>query len=660
MKQTLFIFIFLFFCQLQAATLRVQPDVVLELRAGPHAVSDINRHRYFRTYHIPGMYSDEQAAELQSLRVSPARGTGPYLDNDGGDSLRAGWNPELDAQFEKYAEFYRKAKKRYPGAQHAMAGGNYPESKKASDEKAPGEVDATMKTSHRKGVHPDDFDFCIDLIGQWLDAIRKGGGTMPSWFSPINEPDGCWKNTPDPVQNHADFGRKMAVALKAEFPELKIAGPCTAWGHPGDRWSRWLGSGWERKYIETAGDVLGAYDFHIYSKEYWAYSEESPGFSPAKKLPTPNLYEGLKNGNPFIWDFGKAEAYLDLICAHHQAFWGKPPLPVIISEFGRQGITPQKGPWASDYLYYLYGTTVTRMWINFMDRPEIELTVPFILPWGDPGYARQRGQAMYTRPEDPADPSFIETPLLGFYKFFQGLEGRRVVCDWQQMTEAERQGVFAVAARNGDELQVLLHNALPQELRLNLDAGIPEAHIARMRWEGAVPQVYTQKTDGRWRMDFQALEKINPAELILAGEETALVKFRLSTQTPSGKLVRERFYSNQTLEDVAGQTAELTIQLPDSFCGPAVLVPSISAPKGFAPGTTLTLEVNGHTGTIDLGYTEGIVALFAPVHFQIPTGILQPGDNTFRFDLRTPGSKAGAKIATLRIDLQRRSSTGAD
>lgn len=105
-----------------SATLNIQPNVVLELRAGPHAISDVDRNRYFRTYHIPGMYSDEQAAILQDLRVSPGRGTGPYFAHSAGDTERAGWNPALNRQFAEYARFYTNADKRYPGAIHALAG----------------------------------------------------------------------------------------------------------------------------------------------------------------------------------------------------------------------------------------------------------------------------------------------------------------------------------------------------------------------------------------------------------------------------------------------------------------------------------------------------------------------------------------------------------
>ena len=657
MKPTLFLLFSILATQLQAATLRVEPDVKLELRAGPHSVSDINRQRYFRTYHIPGMFSDERAAEMIALGISPARGTGPYLAHNGGDSERAGWSPKLEKQFDKYVAFYRKAEKRYPGAPHAMAGGNYPKQKKPIEEADPAQVDATMKTSHLNGVHPDDFEQGIDLIDRWLDTIRRGGGSLPRFFSPLNEPDAAWKSSPNPSQDHADFARLMAIALKEKYPEVKISGPCTAWSHPNTDWSRWFKSGWERRFIETAGDVAGAYDLHFYSKEYWAYSTNSPGFNPQNKLASPNLFEGLKNGNPYIWDFGKAEAYLDLVYAHHQAAWGTPSLPVIISEFGRQGITPQKGPWASDYLYYLYGTTVTRMWMGFMDRPEIELTVPFILPVSGAGYAPLRGQTLYTRPHAPEDMTLEPTPLLEFYGFFQGLEGDRVSAQWDGITPEQSTGLFAVAARNGDELQILLHNALPRPLEINLDPGTEalagSARIARMRWEGDVPRDYTQKTDGMWRIDRAAKEQVNLSKLTLSGEETAIVKIKLSTQQPSRKIISERFYANQTLRALGEQPTEFTIDLPaKAIEGRAALVVGLSTPTGFSPEAELSVRVNGYDASAELGFTQGTRNLLTPVRLPIPAGILQPGTNTVQFVLNNDASTQGAKIATVRVDLQ--------
>lgn len=634
-----------------AVTLEIYPDELLELRAGPHAVSDVSRQRYFRTYHIPGMYSDERTAELKALGVSPARGTGPYLGSKGGDTNRIAWSASIEKQFTNYAGIYQKAASRYPGATHAMAGGSYPVPAKNGAE-AKVQVDATMAVKHSEGFTAEDFSANADLIDRWLTVIREGGGSVPRYFSPLNEPDAAWKNSPNPAQDHADFAKALAIQLKANHPDVLVSGPCTAWPHPDADWNRWFKTGWEKRFIDTAGDAAGAYDFHIYSKEYWAYSEQSPAFNAANKLARPNLYDALKKGNPFVWDFGKADAYLDLVYAYHQSVWGRPSLPVIISEFGRQGITPQLGPWASEYLYYLYGTTVTRMWLGFMARPEIELTVPFILPESDAGYAARRGQAMYTRPGAPADQTLKQTPLRDFYQFFKGFCGERIFFKWQDLDPESALGLFAVAVRNGDEVQVLLHNSFPRAMELKLKSGEDSTgHIARMRWEGDEPKTYTEKSSGRWRIDCEAEESCDLSGLNLAAEETAIVKFIC----PPGKRMKrvcERFYASQTLQPLDGGTAEFALMLPDNpkydSCN---FVVGVTAPEGFATGTRLCVTVNGTDAEpVDLGFTAGMRCMMVPARIALAPDVLRAGENrvTVRLDARR-GAK-GASVSTVRME----------
>lgn len=635
-----------------AATLRIEPTVGLELRAGPHTVADLERQRYFRTYHIPGMYGEERAAELAALGVSPGRGTGPYLSSPGGDSRRAAWSAAADDQFRNYAELFRKAARRYPDTPFAMAGGNYP-SPGDSTSRSDGEtVDATMATNQRKGIHPDDFDACIGLIGRWLGTIRDAGTPLPRWFSPLNEPDAAWKESPNPPQDHADFARQMALRLKTEFPDVKLSGPCTAWSHPDGAWRRWTESGWEKRFIDTAGDVAGAYDFHFYSKEYWAYSEESPGFAAERKQPAPNLYATLKNGNPFVWDFGKAEAYLDLVYAYHQTLWSRPSLPVIISEFGRQGITPQLGPWSDEYLYYLYGTTVTRLWAGFMNRPEVVLTVPFILPESDWGYGPQRGQALYTRPGAPADMTLRPTPLLRFYEFFKDFGGTRLDFQWQDLDQETALGLFAVPVRRGNDVQVLLHNSFNHPLELKLATGkTPVANpcLARMRWQGEAPGDYRAPAAGHWRIDREAGEPCDLSSLTLAPEETVIVKFTcqapIQTQT-----VGERFYARQTLLPLAGPDALFSLELPDLGTAQAAeLVASVTAPTGFAPGTYLTVIVNNQPiEPVDLGFTKGMSAIMVPIRISLPAQSLVKGQNRVAIRLTNPAS--GAAVGSVRLD----------
>ncbi|MDZ8118444.1 hypothetical protein [Pontiella agarivorans] len=613
----------------QAATLCVDPDTRITLKTGPHKSASIDRNIYFRTYHIPGMFNEALAEELAELRISPGRGTGPYFGHNGGDRQRAGWDPDLPRQLRNYAEFYRNADKRYPGAPHALGGGNYPEFTKTENRKLY-DTDESMVDKHRKGIPPEDFEECADLVVQWLETLQTAKVTPPRWFSPLNEPDGNWRNSPNPSQDQADFSRLLALQLKDRFPETGISGPCTAWPHPRGDFRRWTDSGWEKQFIETCGDVAAAYDFHLYSAEQWAL--ENP------LNDSPNFYNSYTNGNFFVWDFGKADAFLDLVYAHHQAFWNEPSLPVIITEFGRQNIFPQKGPWENDINYYLFGTTVTRIWMQLMQRPEVQLTVPFILPISDPGYAPRRGQAMYTRNEN-GNP--VKTPLFDFYRFFQSLEGERVKFQWLETSPEEQLGLTALPMRHANRLMILLHNAFDAEKQIHLETGgTKSARAARMRWQ-----------NNRWRIDLQPLEKVDASRLILQPEETMIVYMDLPDSGKSARQTIERFYSRDTLKSLQSGKARVTIELPHPVVGRATAVPTLSCPNGFTPGSTLTLKINGFSQSVELDFTAGTKDLFIPLHFELPDGILEK-ENTFHFILKSP-KKWKASLATLRVELVR-------
>lgn len=646
----------------QDITLHVNPDILLEQKAGPHSVADVDRERYFRTYHIPGMFNDELVAELKALGVSPARGTGPYLKGPGGDKYRAGYSEMLDRQSKNFAKLYKRAEARYGEIEHAIAGGNYPESERSTKRTSEAQADDTMIRGNRKGVQPEDFESAIDLINQWLAGIRKHGGPLPTYFSALNEPDANWDNTPVPVQDFLDFSRMLAIEVKSQFPEVKIAGPCTAWGHPLGDWRRWAAdnSGWEKKYIEQVGDVSDAYDFHIYTKEYWAHGSMDPGAEPpANKLDSPNMHDQFKQGNIYVWDFGKAEAYLDLVYAHHQATWGEPSLPVLITEFGRQGITPQLGPWASEYLHHLYGNTITRLWMTFMDRPEVDLTVPFILPESDRGYGMQRGQALYTRPNAPDDLSTEPTRFIDFYGFFKNLKGERVVSRWEGITPAESLGLFQIAARDKDQLWVLLHNAPAKQTTLNLDLGatetVGEARIARMKWVGEAPGHFTQVGEGHWQIDQEARESVSLSNIQLGPAETVIVQVGLATSQASRSQAVYRFYANATLQPLGNQAdraARFEIDLPEVGAdSQAHLVASISSPTSFKPGTQLEAWINDYQSSITLDLSEGSRDVIAPIRLAIPAGALQEGRNSVRLHLDSPEVNAMAKVAVVRIDL---------
>lgn len=647
--------------------LTVEADARLALVNGPHVAAELTRDRYFRLYHFPGMFDDALAAELRALRAAPARGTGPYLKDKGGDSERVAWTEDILASADRYAELYRRAAVQHPGATHAIAGGSYPTCQPmATPGAANRATDATMHVRYNRSVEPEHFAANADLIATWLDRISSAGVSKPRYFSPFNEPDVSWKVGADLALKHADFARTVALRLRADHPDVLVSGPCTSWPYPGENWKRWQPDGWERAFIERVGDLAGAYDFHFYTKDFWAYGKESPGFKAELRQTGPNLHSTLWTGHHQMLDFGKAEALLDLTQSLHLAKWNRPSPPVIVSEFGRQGLTPQLGSWANDYLYYLYGTTVTRLWMMLMDRPEVALTVPFILPISDTGYGPKRGQALYTRPGAPDDMTPRVTPLRDFYGFFRDLEGERVPASWSGLDPRQSVGVFTIAARRGDTLFVLLHNAAaaPLAFDLALPASTPlvGAALQRMRWEGPVPADHRAPTppDGRWRRDLAAAEPVRSSRIELAAEETALLRIPLAAPA-TRQVVVKTHYAPENLRPLApASPATFTFTLPagELRAAPASaeLVFVFAAPAGGRPDQSLALSLNGTLLETrpDLGLLENWRHPVHPFRVSIPAELLKPGANTLAISAAdaSAGLPADAQIVSARLELR--------
>lgn len=649
------------------ATLHLETDALLALATGPHATAEVTRDRYFRLYHFPGMYTGDVAAQLRGLRTAPGRGTGPFFGDDGGDSQRFGKGTSADETIGNFVEMAAMASREHPGAPYAAAGGSFPEAPRTGtlNATATAPVDPTMKVAHNRAVKPEDQEFAIGLLTRWLDAMQQAGVPKPGFFSPVNEPDASWKGGPAGPADHAAFARRLALHLKETHPDVLVSGPCTAWPYPGADWKRWAASGWERAFIETTGDMAGAYDFHLYTKDLWAYGPDSPGFQPTRKMPTPNLFASQALGHTETMEFGKAEVLLDLVQALHLAKWKRPAPPVIISEFGRQGITPQLGPWANDFLSNLYAATVTRMWMILMDRPEVALTVPFILPESDPGYGPRRGQALATRPGAPADLTTIRTPLADWLAFFRTFEGERVPARWETGDATLSRGLFAIAVREQDAIQVLLHNAAPDPVDVSLAAkGLPEwpseARVARVRWEGPEPADHLSPNPegATWRRDTTDGEILGQPRLRLEAEETALVRLPMSA-SPSRQVVVSRVYSPEFLQPLEpGTRVSFSFELTPGMLANAKearLVLGFSAPRGPEQGDIrLRVGWDGAASpvTSPAGIDSGWRHVAVPVAVEVPVEDLKPGKWTVHVEDGSETPVSGSRLVSARLDVR--------
>jgi beta-glucanase (GH16 family) len=614
------------------------------IRLGAFEKSELDREIYFRTYHPPGIFTEEMDRALKEIGATPGRGTAPYFAFDtqhsygnpiGGQTGRLGGevgkpqrtdfsgdNFEELVEFEirKWVEVYAEAEERFPGLRHALSVvGAYPE--------------AMRRDNNRALLGKDYYEDFSALVVELFDRLKAEGGSLPTWFTTENEPHWTWG-----ADAFTQYSVVMARAMADSHPDVKIAGPCSAWPYPQSDWRRW--NSWERKFIEGAGRYLGAYDLHLYSKGYWAYTDERLMGDPRGLAQSdPSLHSSQRSGCATVWDYGRADGLLDLFVAHHMGHWNEDPKPMIISEFGRQGIEPQLGPWENEFKPWLYMTTVTRLWMSFMERPEVELTIPFITGVSCMDYGAARGQAVYNRPGAPEDRTARPTRFRDFYLFFRDLQGARIRANLAERTGDDGRDISVRAFAEGEVLYLLLHNGngYPEgnaTIRLDIKAGldtdgkgisVKKAGIKRLRWEGPVPQDHTASNlAGSLRIDTEYGE-LDPGELIeLAGEETAIVRLNLSAE-PTTWLVNEYVdFSRETVLDPDSEgICRMTLNVPDreGELLDATLWLSLARDGGFANNPVV--RFNGRTlSDIDVTFSEGITDFHRPIEIPLDTAKL--------------------------------------
>jgi hypothetical protein len=656
--------------------LLVEPGVRREINLGPFNIGELDRDRYFRSYHMPGLFSEERDRDLASIGATPGRGTGLYLSYDkrhtyddpvGGQSGRSGGNQErpersdfsgndfqslVKHETSKWSAVYQQAATRFPGLEHALAlNAAFPEA---------------MRRDGKRGILAQDrYAEFSALVVNFFGELKSAGASIPTWFTTLNEPGADWGG-----EEFAEYSSVMAKAMAAAHPEIKVAGPCSAWPYPLGDWKRW--DSFERPFIEKAGQDVGAYDLHLYSKGYWAYTDERLMGDPLyKKQDNPSLHATQRTGVGTVWDYGRADGLLDLFAAHHRRVWNEDPKPMIISEFGRQGIEPQLGPWQNDFKPWLYMTTVTRLWMTFMERPEVELAVPFITGESCRDYGAKRGQAVYNRPSAPEDTGVQPTRFREFYQFFRDLEGVRVRAQWTDRGDDGARDISSRAFLDGSTLYILLHNGngYPggnQAVKLDIATGkdtkgneitIRQAEIKRLLWEGPVPTDHASPDlEGALRIDasYRDINPLGPIEL--AGEETALVRLRLSA-APVQRTVNESIdYAIETLlEPDADGACTMTVELPsrDGKLVHAKLWLSLARDGGFTKNPVVKLNGQQLPG-VDVTFSQGIKDFHRPVEISLDPALLQPTNELQVIfdpaDLRAGNPRvATAKMVTSRL-----------
>lgn len=674
---------------------RVFPDLSTErhIHTGPFHLGDFERERYFRSYHPPGLFSPERNQELYEIGAWPGRGSFridlPVPPEDYAEITRTMGAGQVRSPHHPYPyeEIYRRIPSniRQP---HAIAAGRFPvwmregvDLVKLQETPLEDWEAFALGNVLRRDLYTPVAQGVVEMFSRW----KAKDLDIPIYYTAINEPIWQWR-TPDLAAFHNKIARKM----RETHPDVLVGGPCYAWPYPRGDWVGWREPS---RFIEMSGGELGFYDIHFYSKGDWALPLE-PRWQ-AQRVDHPSLYRSQRLGVGTVWDFGRLEGYLDLWNAHHLATWDGEWKPMIISEFGRQGIFPQFGPWTNDFKPFIFMNTVIRMWMTFMERPDIKLTVPFILGESDLKHAARRGMAIYTRPRAPLTPEFIElarrigqgliadqegpgdptperTRFHDFYRFFTDLQGHRIPVGVSSADPAAERRVAVLGFRDGDTAYLWIHNggAYPEnpvtidlsDLHRMWGGEIHRIEVKRLFFAGPVPDPHDPgEIPGVLHIDdpdgYQPLAK---GHLVLSGEETAIVRLRISESLPMARASHEhRFFAHETtVPFVRGRSASLSFTLSEAeihnLDGAKVHL-GLARDGGFP--VQARVQMNGtEIGVIDLNHTEGITHFHAIETLVLPTGTLRSGRNRVDVVLSEPLIDGHPYLVSGRMTLIRKES----
>jgi len=360
----------------------------------------------------------------------------------------------------------------------------------------------------------------------------------PVWFEPLNEPH--WSFWSDP--HLAAWHLKTMEVMHREFSTVKVGGPCLSVAYfYRDNYRLWKGM---KDFMDLTGGRLDFYSFHAYDFSNWKDGDFRGRVQSG--LPLEGVLDLVQNYA--VNRFGKE---VDLVFSEHGGY-----------VLGGKGLYDGEAEAAEIAATYFPGDTfehemkkrsivnvlmlqaVMANTLTFMDHPHtVQKAVPFLLTtsWGwNPKY-----YAQLFVPYNYTDKTrAVPTHLLDFFRFFKGVDGRRVkaLCDDPDLQVR--------AFVSGSKLFLVINNLSPEPEAVELQ-GI-EAERVQIRRLGRNPDF-----TGRYTEETVA----TPESLTLAGLEAVLLIADL------GRTVEEKYSVNEIVcygdkVAVSLRDAEFRIHVP--------------------------------------------------------------------------------------------------
>ncbi|MGC6424721.1 MAG: hypothetical protein ACON4O_07020 [Lentimonas sp.] len=538
-----------------------------------HGISEIQRDRYFRYYASPNMDRAGKEPYFAGKGFLPGRQIeklGPLLEDRYGASGRLDHLVEDPNRpgyadlsfFERNKGFFWRFEGVDPDLTFSMCFDNWPSF-----------MEPEVEGIANNAGTPDNYDAATELAVEYLRAQIRDSGRTANWWEVKNESDiqmeWMWHGQKgyDSWAMLADFHNTMAEGIRAEFPDIKVGGPASAWIQPHEgNFDVWRN---HQRFMDLTKGKLDFYSHHFY------------------EIASNNTYaEQWNKRNSYAQ--GILECTLDMIKAHMVKTDNE--VPMLITEYGT--LNAPNG----DIGFWIHVKNVNNLMLNLLDRPQdFEMTVPFILTFmhWDP-HATESFIHMNE------DGEFYKTKNTYLLDLWEGFQGKRL-----SSSENHRK-IYSFAVLDGDLLRVVLNNRSDQRAVIDLKTALPTG-VELVSAQRRMP-VFE-----KGEMLFIKEEIRDLSAIDIGVEVTQILELKLSKTPDLSRTVNETSWYAPDTAVMVNKATKSNVQIErtelDKIRLNARVRVGVQRDGGF--DQKLTISLNGETAQpIDLSYSKGAQRFF--------------------------------------------------
>lgn len=522
-------------------TITVEPSITRKIGG----VAALERNRYF-CVSDPGAHFDERMAAgagvyeylVHELGISFGRSLGPikYIAKGLPE------NPKRPG-FADLSSLRKKKLKEPTGIFRSDFGQNLDVAAHGNHNAYPDYMGKHFRGASNHHGEPEWLPENIAAAAELAAAVLKYNYTdfdRPKYYEPLDEP--AWEFFTDP--HLADWHLKVMEMVHEQTPEVQVGGLCMSVSHfYCGNYSHFKGM---KSFIDYTDGKMDFYSFHSY--DYFNWEKDDFCGRVQSGLPLEGSLDLLEN-----YTVNRAGREVDVVVSEHGGYINAEEPGLYVGEAVAAQIAekyfPNDAPWEKEMkkrsvVAFMHVSSILANTMAFMDHPHtVQKAVPFLLPdtWGwDPVY-----YASLFVPDNYTDKSkWVKTHMLDFYRFFRGVNGRRIKATCADPDLQTRAFV------GGSKLYLAINNQNGNPETISLK-GIDSAQVELRRF-------------GR-NHDFTAYfteESVpTPDQLVVAGREAVMIVADFGRPIEATEIVNEVIcYADKVMMPV--KKADFEIKVP--------------------------------------------------------------------------------------------------